>query len=52
MEEYWSMRERQTGGQAQFDWMLDGGYWKAQPIGARLVCLKKCQQMALKNIFI
>jgi hypothetical protein len=43
---------KETGGQAQFDWMLDGGSWKAQPIGVQLVRFKKCQQMALRNIFI
>ncbi len=42
-------REKQTGGQAQFDWILDGGPWKTQPIGVLLVCLKKFQQMALKH---
>ncbi len=25
-------RERETGGWAQFDWLLDGGSFKAQPI--------------------
>ncbi len=45
-------KEKQTGGQAQFDWILDSGPWKTQPIGALLVCLKKCQQMALKHFFI
>jgi hypothetical protein len=34
-------RERETGGWAQFDWMLDGGSSKAQPIGSNLDCFKK-----------
>ncbi len=33
--------ERETGGQAQFDWMLDGGSLKAQPIGSQLESFKK-----------
>ncbi len=32
---------RETGGWAQFDWMLDGGSLKTQPIGSHLVYLKK-----------
>jgi hypothetical protein len=31
-------KERETGGQAQFDWMLDGGRMKAQPIRPLLIC--------------
>ena len=27
--------ERETGGQAQFDWILDGGSLKAQPRGSQ-----------------
>ncbi len=33
------VKERETGGQAQFDWMLDDGSCKAQPIGFQLVSL-------------
>jgi hypothetical protein len=36
--------EREKGGWAQFDWMLDGGSLKAKPIGFRLVCLKKTKR--------
>jgi hypothetical protein len=32
-------RDRETGEQAQFDWMLDGDSCKAQPIGFHLVIL-------------
>ncbi len=35
------MRERETGGQAQFYWMKDGGSLKAQPIGYQLGSIKK-----------
>jgi hypothetical protein len=38
------MRERETGGQTQFDWMLKGGFWKAQPIGVWLVCFKNANR--------
>jgi hypothetical protein len=31
------MRERETGGKVHFDWMLDGGTWKTQPIRVQLV---------------
>jgi hypothetical protein len=42
VEQFWQReRERETGGWAQFDWMLDGGSLKAQPIGSHLVCFKK-----------
>ncbi len=34
-------RERETGGWAHFDWMLDGGSLKAQPIGFNLDCYEK-----------
>ncbi len=35
--------ERETGGWAQFDWMLNGGSLIAWPIGCRLVCFQKSQ---------
>ncbi len=38
------MRERETGGWAQFDWMLDGGSLKTQPIGSQLDSLKKANR--------
>ncbi len=33
--------ERETGGWAQFDWMLNGGSLIAWPIGCPLVCFQK-----------
>jgi hypothetical protein len=33
------VRGKETGGQAQFDWMLDYDSSKAQPIGLHLVSL-------------
>ncbi len=33
--------ERETGGRAQFDWMLDGGSFKSQPIEFWLFCFNK-----------
>jgi hypothetical protein len=33
------VRERELGGQAQFDWMLDDNSCKAKPIGFHLVSL-------------
>jgi hypothetical protein len=33
------VRVRETGGQAQFYWMLDDGSCKAQPIGFQLASL-------------
>jgi hypothetical protein len=35
--------ERETGGWVQFDWMLDGGTFKAQPIEFKLVCSTRKQ---------
>jgi hypothetical protein len=34
-------RERETGGWAQFDWMLDGGSLEAQPIEFWQFCFLK-----------
>jgi hypothetical protein len=35
-------REREkTGGWAQFDWLLDGGSFKAQPIEFWLLCFNR-----------
>ncbi len=46
-------RERETCGQAQFDWTLDGGHLKAQPTKSLLVCcIKKSQEMTLMIILI
>ncbi len=43
---------RETGGQAQFDWMLEGGSLKAQPIGSQLDSfLKKPIDGPKQNIF-
>ncbi len=35
------VRKSEIGGQAQFDWTLDGGCLKAQPIKFLLVCCLK-----------
>jgi hypothetical protein len=44
-------RERETGGWAQFDWMLDGGSFKAWPIEFRLFCFHK-KLLLLFKLFI
>jgi hypothetical protein len=45
-------RERETGGWAQFDWMLDGGSLKAWPIGCWWVYFFfKPIDGSLENIF-
>jgi hypothetical protein len=40
-EESSSQKERETGGQTQFDWMLHGGSWNAQPVRSQLICFEK-----------
>ncbi len=35
----------------KFDWMLNGGSFKAQPIEFWLFCLKNSQQMSLSKNF-
>ncbi len=37
-EVVWWKREKGTGGWPQFDWMLNGGSFKAEPIEFRLFC--------------
>ncbi len=47
-------KERETGGQAQFEWMLlDSGHLKAQPIkNPACLLFKKSQEMTLINMLI
>ncbi len=51
LREEWHMRERESGGQAQFDWMLNVAPGRSAN-RSRASLFLKSKQMALRNIFI